>query len=49
LIPSGPIAADRAYLVRWATTAQQMQWNWEHQHDMQLAFQEVGRGLRPGV
>lgn len=49
LIPAGPIASDRAYLVRWAVSQRQMQWNWEHQHDMHLAFQEVGRGLRPGV
>lgn len=49
LIPSGPIANDRAYLVRYATTDRQMQWNFEHAHDMRLAFQEVGRGLRPGL
>lgn len=49
IVPSGPISDDRAYLVRYATTAQQMQWNFEHSHDMQLSFREVGRGLRPGV
>jgi hypothetical protein len=49
LIPSGPIDDDRAYLVRYATTDRQMQWNWENANDMRLAFQEVGRGLRPGV
>lgn len=49
LIPAGPIASDRAYLVRYTTTQRQMQWNFEHQHDMRLGFQEVGRGLRPGV
>lgn len=49
LIPSGPIANDRAYLVRYATTDRQMAWNFEHAHEMRLAFQEVGRGLRPGV
>lgn len=49
LIPAGPIDSVRAYLVRHATTDRQMQWNWENSHDMHLAFQEVGRGLRPGV
>ena len=49
LIPSGPIAANRAYLVRYAVDARQMAWNFEHLHEMRLAFREKGRGLRPGV
>ncbi len=49
LIPSGPIANDRAYFVRYASSERQMQWNFEHQHEMRMAFQEVGRGLRPGL
>lgn len=48
LIPSGPGEDDRCYLVRYAMTDRQAQWNFEHQHDMRLSFQEVGRGLRPG-
>jgi hypothetical protein len=49
LIPSGPVANDRAYLVRYATTDRQMTWNWENYHNIHLSFQEVGRGLRPGL
>lgn len=49
LFLAGPIASDRAYLVRYATTERQMQWNFENQQDMRLAFREVGRGLRPGT
>jgi hypothetical protein len=49
LIPNGPIADDRAYLVKYATTERQMQWNFEHYNQMRLAFQEKGRGLRPGT
>lgn len=49
LIPNGPIDDRRAYLVKYATTERQMRWNFEHYHQMRLAFREVGRGLRPGV
>lgn len=49
LIPSGPGPDDRCYLVRYAMTDRQAQWNFQNVHDMHLAFQEVGRGLRPGV
>lgn len=49
LIPSGPTRSDRCYLVRYTMTDEQIQWN---SHDIlaqRLSFQEVGRGLRPGV
>lgn len=49
LIPSGPGATDRCYMVRYTMTDRQVQWNMDIQHDMRLSFQEVGRGLRPGV
>lgn len=48
LVPSGPGPDDRCYLVRYAMTDRQAQWNFESTHEMHLAFQEVGRGLRPG-
>lgn len=49
LIPAGPGSDDRAYLVRYAMTDRQAQWNFDNWHAMRLGFQEVGRGLRPGV
>src|SRR6185436_20017195 len=49
LVPSGPGPDDRCYLVRYTMTDRQAQWNFDNTQDMHLAFQEVGRGLRPGV
>lgn len=49
LVPSGPGPDDRCYLVRYAITTRQAEWNFANTHVMRLAFQEVGRGLRPGV
>lgn len=49
LIPSGPIRDDRAYMVRYAMTDREIAWNSQEHLDKQLAFAEVGRGLRPGV
>lgn len=49
LIPSGPVQSDRCYLVRYAMTDESVRWdNWDIT-SQKLAFQEVGRGLRPGV
>jgi hypothetical protein len=49
LVPSGPVRDDRCYLVRYAMTEEAVRWdNWEIT-SQRLQFQEVGRGLRPGV
>lgn len=49
LVPSGPVRDDRCYLVRYAMTEESVRWdNWEIT-SQRLQFQEVGRGLRPGV
>lgn len=49
LIPSGPVRDDRAYLVRYAMTDREIAWNSRVHVDKTLSFEEVGRGLRPGV
>lgn len=49
LVPSGPVRSDRCYLVRYAMTEESVRWdNWDIT-SQKLQFQEVGRGLRPGV
>jgi len=49
IVPSGPVRDDRCYLVRYAMTEESVRWdNWEIT-SQRLQFQEVGRGLRPGV
>jgi len=49
LVPSGPVRSDRCYLVRYAMTEESVRWdNWDIT-SQRLQFQEVGRGLRPGV
>jgi len=49
IVPSGPVRGDRCYLVRYALTEESVRWdNWEIT-SQRLQFQEVGRGLRPGV
>lgn len=49
LVPSGPVRADRCYLVRYAMTDERVQWDIPELTRQSLQFQEVGRGLRPGV
>jgi len=49
IVPSGPIRADRAYLVRYAITEEAVRWDRPEITAQRLQFQEVGRGLRPGV
>lgn len=46
LVPDGDV--NRCYLVR-ATTEFTDQWSWPNVHDLTVTFEEVGRGLRPGV
>lgn len=47
LVPDG--TKNVCYLVRWKTTSQEMQENFVNHTTMHLAFQELSRGLRPGV
>lgn len=47
LIPDGDVNA--AYLVRWATSEQQIARLYNDAHNMQVSVVEVGRGLRPGA
>jgi hypothetical protein len=49
IVPSGPVRSDRCYLVRYTMTDEQVQWNSHEILAQRLSFQEVGRGLRPGV
>ena len=49
IVPSGPVRHDRCYLVRYALTDERVQWDLPELTRQRLQFQEVGRGLRPGV
>lgn len=49
IVPSGPVRDDRCYLVRYAMTDERVQWDLMELTRQSLQFQEVGRGLRPGV
>lgn len=49
LVPSGPVRDDRCFFVRYAMTEREIAWNSQQHLDKVLAFQEVGRGLRPGI
>jgi hypothetical protein len=49
LIPSGPGDPTRCYLVRYTMTEIAEQWQTHETFSKRLQFQEVGRGLRPGV
>lgn len=49
LVPSGPVRGDRAFLVRYAISEEAARWENPEVVSQRLQFQEVGRGLRPGV
>jgi hypothetical protein len=49
IVPSGPVRDDRCYLVRYALTDERVQWDLMELTRQRLQFQEVGRGLRPGI